>query len=187
LPSSSVNHPLLAATSKLAGRRPQIDFAVHDPYPTIKVAVETKWVGKSNLRVDSLVWDLLRLEMISHHFNAETFFVLGGRKDLLNVLMKKKHFVGPLKEKISPILRLPEGIQSAFRLDSPAPCRITMLKKLFAASGVYNMPIPCKILCRDVAFFPTKCRNNRYQVYAWQIRHAEQRSTFVPANHAFYK
>lgn len=185
---AEVNHPTLAATAKAVGRRPQIDFCVCDPYPTIKVAVESKWVGKSGLRIDSIIWDMIRLEMISHQFNAETYFVLGGRKDHLDTLLNKKQLVGEVGPgRFRSVLRLPNKHSIGLRLAAPIRSRVPMLKKLFRSAGVMDMALPEKIVCRHVAFFPQQAKTAHYQVYAWQISHAKNRVTFLPSNNKHYK
>ena len=126
--------------------------------------------------------------MISYHFNAEAYFVLGGRKGHLEKLMGKRQFVGASASgKIASILRLPGKYSIGLRLASPRRSRVKMLKKMFQDVGAYNLPIPEKIVCRDVAYFPLQCKKANYQVYAWEIKHAATRRTFTPAEHRLYK
>lgn len=181
-------HPLLAAMSKAAGRRPEIDFVVCDTYPKIKVAIETKWVGQDGLRLDSVIWDLLRLEMLCHHFKTEAWFVLGGKKKHIDAFMSTKSFRGKLKNgRTRPLLKPPGGRGLALRLHQPPPCRIPTLKRLFKSRELGEMEIPWRIAVRSAGCFPEECKASEYQVYAWEIRSVLNRHTFKPSNHAFYK
>jgi hypothetical protein len=106
---AELNHPYLKNFADGSGRRPQIDFAICDRYPNIKVAVESKWVGRHGLKLEHLIWDMLRLELLSHHFGADTFLLLGGRKKYLDRFFEAKSFLGRLKSgKIRPVLKLPD-------------------------------------------------------------------------------
>src|SRR5665213_3393392 len=76
-------HPVISPMMKGPGRRPQIDFAYCETYPNVSIAVETKWIGATKPKISDILWDLVRLEMIAHHSNAQCVFMLGGRrKDL---------------------------------------------------------------------------------------------------------
>src|SRR5262249_8205570 len=79
-------HPVLAPLAKGAGRRPEVDFVICESYPTISLAVESKWVGQSEPSVESILWDLIRLELIAHQEEARCFFVLGGKRSALETL-----------------------------------------------------------------------------------------------------
>src|SRR5437016_5030056 len=80
------DHPVLGPLMKGRGRRPVIDYVYSDPYPTIKVAVETKWAGSSHTTISNVIWDLIRLEMIADAHKAECIFLLAGqRADLVTL------------------------------------------------------------------------------------------------------
>ena len=51
-------HTPLAQFMRGPGRRPEIDFAVCDPFPDVKFAIESKWIGKTIPSVRSIVWDI---------------------------------------------------------------------------------------------------------------------------------
>jgi hypothetical protein len=181
-------HPLLSALSKAAGRRPEIDFVVCDTYPNIKVAVESKWVGKDGLNLGSVIWDLIRLEMLHHHYGAEAYFILGGRKRYIDKFMSTKPFVGKTKTgQPRPVLRKPGQRSIGLRLHSAPMARIKTLKKLFATKDVGDLDVPERIGARSAGCFPTDCRAKEYQIYVWEVTSATQRNTFKPSNHAFYK
>jgi hypothetical protein len=66
-------HPVLVKTARGPGRRPAIDFAICNPYPKVEIGVESKWIGKTRPDVESIVWDLMRLELLVHHEGARCF------------------------------------------------------------------------------------------------------------------
>ncbi len=69
-------HPLLAPLMTGSGRRPQIDFAYCDIWPTPTIAVETKWIGRTKVSVEDIIWDLIRLEMIAASNKQPVFLFL---------------------------------------------------------------------------------------------------------------
>jgi hypothetical protein len=73
-------HPILTGAMVGRGRRPAIDFVVCNDYPTPVVAIETKWIGKTKITVESLLWDLVRLALLNYQFNTSCYFMLGGKK-----------------------------------------------------------------------------------------------------------
>jgi hypothetical protein len=88
-------HPILAPLMMHGGRRPSLDFAYCENYPKITLAVETKWAGSSHTTVESIIWDLIRLELVAHHHGAECIFILAGKhKDLMDFFATVK-FTGP--------------------------------------------------------------------------------------------
>jgi hypothetical protein len=185
---AEVNHPYLRQFAMGSGRRPQIDFVVCDPYPDIKIAVESKWVGKTGIKLEHLIWDLLRLELLAHHFNAESFFLLAGRKKYLDRLFQAKAFRGPVKSgKIRPVLKLPGTHTLQMRLDQPPMARVPVLKNVLQMGKVLNSEIPSKVVSSIPVVFPAICTSYAYQVYVWQIQSASERTTFIPADHAHYK
>ena len=185
---AEMNHPYLTNFAEGSGRRPQIDFVVCDPYPNIKIAVESKWVGRTGLKLEHVIWDMLRLELLAHHFNAETYFLLGGRKKYLDKFFGSRSFLGRLKSgKIRPILKLPDTHTLQMRLDQPPMARVRTMKKVFKSGRIASSEVPSKIVSGIPVVFPTNCTSFTYHVYVWQVTSARHRTTFVPAEHAFYK
>jgi hypothetical protein len=185
---AEVNHPILAKLAKGSGRRPQVDFAVCNPYPQISVAVETKWVTSSAVQAHLIIWDLIRLEMLSYHLNARTFFVFGGKKKFLDVFFRSDAFLGPLADGRSrPILSLPNRPALGLRMHQPPISRIPILRKVFKVFKMADVEMPEAIKSSKPAIFPETCPRSRYQIYAWEIMPAKHRRTFLPSSHKFYK
>ena len=76
---AEIRHPVLAPLAKGRGRRPEVDFAVLNPFPKFLIAIESKWASEQTT-ADSILWDLIRLELIAHASNAQAFFILAGKK-----------------------------------------------------------------------------------------------------------
>jgi len=185
---AEVNHPILAKLAKGSGRRPQVDFAVCNPYPKIKVAVETKWITSSAVKPQLVIWDLIRLEMLAHHLGAETFFVLGGKKKFLDAFIKSEAFLGPLADGRSrPMLSMPSRHAIGLRLTQPPVSRIPVHRKTFKMFKMGDVEMPEVIKSSKPAIFPEDCPTSRFQIYAWQILCAKHRQKFLPSKHSFYK
>lgn len=125
-------HPVLSELAKGPGRRPEIDFVVCDPYPSISIAVESKWIGSSKPSIERIIWDLIRLEMIAHHSKARCFFVLGGTRSNLNGYFEHQQFSGVISPRKSrPLLRTDSNTTHKTALVPTEQLRIPVLKKLF--------------------------------------------------------
>jgi hypothetical protein len=181
-------HPVLAPVATGSGRRPEIDFAVLDPYPEFKIAIESKWIGRRSVQIEAIIWDLIRLEMIAYECKARCFFVLGGQRRSLDRLFDSKTFTGPVRAKPSTgrkILRTDSNKISTLVLDSTFPNRTALLKRLF--QNHQDTPMPCRILTRRSSPFPSVCQASQYQVYTWEVmsKHSKRR-TFLPKTHKDY-
>jgi len=89
-------HPVLAPAKVGPGRRPEVDFASVQKFPSVSCVVESKWVGSNGLTASDILWDLLRLELIAHETGAPAFFVLAGRRKHLETFFQSKAFTGEL-------------------------------------------------------------------------------------------
>ena len=123
-------HPVLAPLSKGPGAKPSVDFVVQDPYPKVRVAVESKWIGQSKPSVSSIMWDLIRLEMIAHAEDADCFFVLGGMKRSLDAYFLQDSFAA--RHPHGPVLHAYKNFKLEVTLAATVTHRIPMMKKLFA-------------------------------------------------------
>jgi hypothetical protein len=162
-------HKVLADRMKGPGRRPAVDFVVSENYPKVSIGVESKWIGKSDVSVESIVWDLVWLELLCHYDGARCFFVLGGRAKGL-----RKRFADPAFAKGStnrsrkPFLR--------HNINAIHPIRIgpTDTKKLGLLNTVYrkypDLDFPAEIITRRTAPFPKNQTSNGFQVYVWVNR-----------------
>jgi hypothetical protein len=97
-------HPILKNHIIGPGAKPKVDFAVLNNEQKPIIAIETKWIGNSIPTVTSLMWDILRLGLLSQHFGTECIFLLGGRKRNLNKYFTKQKFKVKQGLHSSPIL-----------------------------------------------------------------------------------
>ena len=185
------DHPILVQHTTRGGRKPQIDFAVLDPHPTIVLAVETKWVGRSTINPEHLLWDLIRLELLSHHYSCDAVFILGGRKRSLDTFFSNDAFMATnSKGRPRSILRAPNCLNAPqLRLDMPPESRWPFYKRAFSEiSRKYpTLRLPCKIINTRPTCFPEFCTNSHYQIYSWEICAATPRKSFLPSEHTHFK
>jgi len=74
--SAEYVHPILKDDHR-RGRRPQLDYVVEKD-GKIVCAVESKWTTTSTIAWRDIMWDLIRLEMMSYQFECSCLMVLAG-------------------------------------------------------------------------------------------------------------
>jgi hypothetical protein len=179
-------HPVLAKHMKGRGRRPQIDFAYCESWPIPKIAVETKWIGKTKVSVEDIIWDLIRLEMIAQEYSAECIFILGGRRLDLDVLFASEDFSGGTgADQRRPILHTQSNSRHKLWLVPHDHYRVSLLKNLF--EDFQEIEIPHSLSTSRTAPFPPDSPNSQYQLYSWNIHPSPNRMTFRPSNSWHYK
>ena len=179
-------HPVFAPLMKGPGRRPEVDFVVFENYPTIRYAVESKWVGRSWPTISDVIWDIIRLELISNQSGADCFFVLGGMRSKLAAFFAQEAFAGPVGlVPARPILRTDTNHIHSLPLVPVVTHRNKIFRNLF--QNFQSFDFPHKIVTRRSAPFPAECKGSQYQVYSWQISPAVKRETFRPENLRHYR
>jgi hypothetical protein len=176
-------HPVLQKHSTGSGRRPEIDFVVCNDYPKIAVAVESKWLGATRPPVKSLMWDLIRLELLAKD-GAECYFLLGGTKRALDEYFERQDFRGPKGAAYAPLLRTDMNQQYALNVTPQARHRIAMVRGL--VDKYQEEQFPSRILTRRTSPFPSLCLSTQHQVYVWNVRSMPKRAFFVPKNSTHY-
>lgn len=184
---SEFEHPILSSLAHGPGRRPTLDFAVLDPYPSPIVVVESKWAGSASCTADAIVWDLLRLEMVAAKFGARAYFVLAGKRKDLQRLFASAAFQCTEKSngKSRPVLNTHSNSRRALRLDAPSPARARVFRR--ALQGCEGIHIPVKFHVERTAPFPLTCANFEYQAYAWSVFPSKDRTTFDAGLHGLYR
>jgi hypothetical protein len=174
---AEVNHPILISDDS-TGRRPQIDFAVRTGGNWISV-VETKWTGRSVLSLDQLLWDLLRLELLSFHHHIECYFVLAGFRKKLDLLLANTHF-GPDNSKAigaGTLITTKRKTNIALHLDRVSQ---TVQNALNNKKSKYpHVAFPNILTCDFPHSYPPTGNNMTFQVYAWRVysnRKAQRRT-----------
>ena len=169
-----------------AGRRPAIDFAVCEPHPKISVAVESKWIRRrTKISVESILWDLIRLELVAHYENAKCYFVLGGKRKNLKALFNASTFSDSATVRYpKPLLRHEQNGLHRVSLVPTVGVRIPMLKRLF--KDYQDLEFPQFLVTQRSAPFPATQITNGFQVYVWQVTPTGRRDTFRPRNSRHY-
>ena len=86
-------HPALAGIWNGPGARPRLDFVAFKSDHVV-AAVESKWIGATRPSVRSVLWDLVRLALVAQHCDAQSTFLLGGRKRDLQRFFGTTAFLG---------------------------------------------------------------------------------------------
>ena len=180
------DHPILAPTMIGPGRRPAIDFVYCDPYPAIKVAVETKWAGSSHTTPESIIWDLIRLELLAHKYGAECIFLLAGMAADLKRLFQLVEFSGPPQStEQRQILNTVDNSLSRLWLLPRPYYRIPLMRRVM--SRCQNVALPHALITRRSKPFPAVSPNNHFQVFAWEVKSADNRPEFRPSENKHYR
>lgn len=178
-------HPVLAPLRTGPGRRPETDFVVLDQNKQVILAVESKWAGRTIPSISSILWDLIRLELIAAATGGRCLFVLGGTRQRLETVFEEPTFAdataGPHRR---PVLRHDNNVLHSMALVPTVKARIPLLKMLFR--NYQSFQFPEKLVSRRTAPFPANPKPRHYQVYAWEIMPATRRKTFRPEKSRHY-
>jgi|SRR3989339_758765 len=177
-------HTPLSEHMKGPGRRPEIDFVVCDTFPDVSIAVESKWIGSTKPTVESIVWDIIRLEMLAYKYNAECYFILGGKKASLDAFLAENKFSGGSTAGKGTILRSDTNSAHHFDLSPSVRHRIKMMKKIF--TPYQSLEFPAKISTGRQTPFPENPTSNQFQVITWKISSLGRKSIFYPKNSKHY-
>lgn len=181
---SEYDHPLLTEHKVGPGKKPKMDFAVLQN-DNIILSLEAKWAGKTTLKVEDLIWDLIRLELMANHYGCTSLFLLAGQRRTIKKLFESSAFLAP-SEKRSPRPILKDGVHRsmALRLDTPPKQRERIMKKLL--SRYPDIEMPSKISSGKPFYYPLKCNMGDFQVYVWQIEPSTPRECFLARKHKLY-
>jgi hypothetical protein len=182
--ASEINHPLLTEHTVGPGKRPKMDFAVVQDNQVL-VSLEAKWAGSTPLKVEGIIWDLIRLELMASHYDCESLFVLAGQRRKIKALFESNAFLAP-SDKRPPRPILKDGIHRSLgmKLDHPPRQREQIVKRL--VSRYPNIEMPSKISSGKPFIYPSQCNGGDFQVYVWQIVPASPRHFFLANKHKLY-
>lgn len=179
-------HPVLGPEMEGSGGRPALDFVYCNPYPEIKVAVETKWAGSSHTTPATIIWDLIRLEMVANLYSATAIFLLAGQRADLTKLFRSPAFAGPGKVPgVTPILSTTHNSIAKLSLLPDKHYRIPLLRAVYEKRQTTR--IPHAVLTRRSRPFPENCRANEFQVFAWEVLPTHNRADFLPGESKHFK
>lgn len=112
------NHPVLAV-GKRRGRPPQLDFIVKGN-KEVSLAVESKWIGTTSVKVADVIWDCVRLELAANYYNCDGLFILAGEKGKVDKCLESSAFNPKTnKGKPSPVLGLNGSGRMSVNIQSP--------------------------------------------------------------------
>lgn len=182
---AEVNHPILNANKTWQGRPPQIDFCILKEDKTIDIAVESKWLGNSQVGVGDIIWDLIRLVLLAHNLKVKCFFVLAGKRKNLQTLFNSDRFLEHRTDKRTrPVLRLFRVRKAAIRIDNPPIERMKLIKSRILQYP--NISMPSSIPSGYPEIYPIKGKNADFQVYVWEISSFKNKPRFRSKENKFY-
>lgn len=155
-------HPILSPHLKGPGNRPKIDFVVlgENQNHEIELAIETKWVSKSNTLAKDICQDLIRLAILLEKNNCSAYLIVAGKKSLMETLFKN-----------SSISFLPTDNNSS-------PGKFDLLKlynsndkfmKSVLEKKFNNVNLPNSIVVKQISGFSHNLRESQYPIYGWRI------------------
>jgi hypothetical protein len=178
-------HPILAPLKSGPGRRPEVDFVVVTKYPEISCVLESKWIGATRVKIEDILWDLLRLELIAHQTQAAAFFLLAGRRRHLESLFQSKGFRGKRTTagKYRTILKMHP--QPNIRVAGPVEGRERIFRKVLVS--YQDISFPNQISTSVGHAYPKACPMFQYQAYVWHVHSPVGGQRFFPRNHSLYR
>jgi len=166
------NHPVLK--ERKAGRPPQIDFVIIGENDEISLAVESKWVGTKNTtspKVNDILWDLIRLEILNYNYSSKSLFVVAGKKSQVDELFSRSAFSN--KTKTGKRRNLLPVKNHGIELDLIG-CSIDRLKMICKLLERYKrIEIPSKISISRMYKFPKDSSSFENEVCVWSIKTVE--------------
>ncbi len=165
---SEFRHPVLSSVTTGAGRRPTTDYVICDHDENVFLAIESKWVGRSSPTPRDILWDLIRLELIRHKFDASCYFILGGQKKKLTRLSESQGFIDKKRKGWrKTLLRFDSNSQNTVKLDSTDVFRRPMLKEIYKNRQSVEFPVSLAT-CRGTPF-PKESTNQDFVVFVWEL------------------
>jgi hypothetical protein len=179
-------HPVLSPLMSGPGKRPRVDFAVVGEDRRIRAVVETKWVGKTPVSCEDIIWDLIRLEMISHNSGAEAFFLLGGKRSDLTGLFESEAFHGPVGiNGRQPLLHTTHDGFHILKIHPPAKYRLQQMRRV--VRDLQDLRLPQDLRTQMAKPFPSAPISSGHQVWCWKVEPRDNRTSFLPRGSSFLR
>jgi hypothetical protein len=178
-------HPVLGPLQSGPGRRPEVDFAVISNYPEVSCVLESKWVGTTPIRIEDVLWDLLRLELIAHKTKASAFFLLAGKRKHLKSFFESRSFQGRRTvagKYRATILKMQP--QPRLRVSGAEEERKELFRKVLAP--YQNISFPSMLSTSVGRIYPKDCPMFQYQACVWHVLAPAGTPRFFPKDHRFY-
>jgi len=171
-------HPVLKEFVSGRGAKPKIDFAVLDNegFPTL--AIESKWVGDSTPSVESILWDLVRLELLSRRFGTSCIFLIAGKRKRLEALFQSEDFTLSKTARREAILSTTSRALCHLNLVSTDPHLTELWRPILAKWK--TLGFPSKIGTQLFNPFPKECTLEQHQVFGWRVNSPPNQTVFRP-------
>lgn len=178
-------HPVIAPFMKGRGRRPAVDFVARGDDGRIVLAVESKWAGRSVPTTESILWDLIRLELIAHHEKARCIFLLAGTASILAKVFEDPAFSdAATKPHRRPVLRHDKNVIHRIPLVPVVPARFKIMRRMLEPYREFRFPE--YIASRRTAPMPAVAKRGDYQVFAWEVLPLGNRTEFRPSKSKYF-
>jgi len=147
----------------------------------IQLAIETKWCGDTLPTASSVVWDLIRLELLAAAYGTQCFFLLAGQHKQTHKFFQSVAF----NEKKGRAILSRRKEQYRLKLNEPKQDRVKNFKDAIRSSG--NTLIPCSVMTQCVGPYPKNLEGMGFEVYIWYVQPSDKRDTFDPTKHYLYQ
>jgi hypothetical protein len=178
-------HPVINKYVTGRGAKAKVDFAVLNDSMEPTLVIETKWIGQTAPSIQSILWDLIRLESLASEYNSSCIFILGGKKKKLQAFFNSSDFQMRKSARPSPILPTTHRSLSTLNLTSDDPGHLSTWRPIM--KKWQEMPFPNKIQTQLFKPFPADCTLEQYQIYSWRVSAAENKNNFIPKNTTIYR
>ncbi len=174
--SAEHNHPVLSGGGR-KGRPPQLDFIVHTGNEA-SLAVETKWIGATSVKVEDVVWDCVRLELAANHYRCDGIFLLAGKKGDVEQVLSSVAF-NPKTSKGNPSLILGLNGKGKQSVNIQSPKKDFGPKLHAYLAGFPEVDFPRSFVCGYGTQIKKDATLDAYIAAVWHVKPEQnQRYTF---------
>jgi hypothetical protein len=173
-------HPILVDLIDRPGAKCKVDFAVLNDNREPIVAIESKWVGDSVPSIQSVLWDLVRLELLARKFDTSCIFILGGKRKRLESLFASPDFSLKRTARAEAVLPTKTRAIRSVSLVSNDPHMTAIWRPIFGKWR--TLEFPSSISTQLFQPFPKDCPLDQYQVFAWRVFSPRKKTVFKPIN-----
>lgn len=171
-------HPVLTTGKTGVGRKPALDFAVLDAPAHVELAIETKWLSKSNTLHRDIITDLVRLALVVNAHEAEGWLIVAGKAPNLKKFITSPKYKGHPKHLGSdPILPIGKTRSGTLRLHPPALFRGKLLAS--ALKPFDGLKLPKSISTTYFGPNPDDLATGQYVTCLWRVNKRKTNTIFI--------
>lgn len=154
---------------------PKIDFAVFKDerskndlrmHETPLAVVETKWISRTYVSPESILYDFYRLSLLVDNDETEGYFVLSGFAKMIKNTLEGKSFQKKNGNKTIIPITARSG-EMALRLSHIQDSLVAAVKDRFAKYK--DVKLPDSVLISPPVVFPAQGNNLTFSTYCWRI------------------